>query len=88
MMMAPDADAGDGFVDVIRVGALGRTRFVTAFPHIFRGTHTRLSGIEQQRAKLVEFEETHPQDVMIDGEILNLELKRLEVLHEAAEVLA
>ena len=47
MNMAPGADPTDGRVDVVRVGPLGRARFLATFPKIFAGTHTQAADIEQ-----------------------------------------
>lgn len=88
MQMAPRADIADGELDVIRIGEMGRTRFVTAFPSIFRGEHVLRPGVEQSRARTVEFEAEGELDWMIDGEILRLRVRRLEVLPRAMEVVA
>ncbi len=88
MMMAPGADVSDGELDVIRVGALGRLRFVRAFPAIFKGTHIELDDIEQTRARRVELEGIGEVECMVDGEVLRLDLRALEVLPSALKVLA
>ncbi len=86
MMMAPTADVTDGYLDVIRVGKLGRGPFIATFPKIFAGTHTRHPAVEASRARHVEFLEPRAQPVMVDGEIITLTLKSLEVLPGAIEV--
>lgn len=88
MMMAPQAQIADGVVDVIRVGELGRARFVATFPRIFQGTHIGRHEIEQARAMRVDFVDGTPRAVMIDGEILTLNLCSLEVLPGALRVIA
>lgn len=88
MMMAPDADAGDGEVDVVRIGRLGRIALLQAFPLIYKGTHTRLDAIETGRARRVEFDSDAPVDCMIDGEVLTLRLHALEVVPGQLEVVA
>lgn len=88
MMMAPHADVSDGQVDVIRVGRLGRARFLSTFPRIFRGTHVTARDIEETRAKRVDFVDSALRDVMIDGEILRLRLASLEVMPAALKVIA
>lgn len=87
MNMAPGADPSDGQVDVVRVGALGRPRFLATFPRIFAGTHTAAPDIELVRAKTVELDLDGPVDCMVDGEILRVRLRRLTVLHHALDVL-
>ena len=88
MQMAPHASASDGELDVIRIGTMPRHRFLTAFPSIFRGTHVERPEVEETRAKHVDFEMSRPADAMIDGEILSLQLKRIEVVHHAFRVIA
>jgi len=87
MNMAPGADPCDGQLDVIRVGALGRPRFLATFPRIFAGTHTQARDIEQVRARTVELDLDAPADCMVDGEIIRARLTRLQVLPGALEVL-
>lgn len=86
MRMAPDADPGDGFVDVIRCGAIGRADLVATFPKIFRGAHVEHRLVETRRARRVEFLEPREQPCMIDGEIVPLTLRSLEVLPGVLEV--
>ncbi|MCB9601036.1 MAG: diacylglycerol kinase family lipid kinase [Sandaracinus sp.] len=88
MRMAPDADPSDGFVDVIRAGAIGRADLVATFPKIFRGAHVEHRLVETRRARRVEFLEPRPQPCMIDGEIVPLTLRSLEVLPGVLEVMA
>jgi diacylglycerol kinase (ATP) len=86
MNMAPGADPADGRLDVIRVGALSRPRFLATFPRIFRGTHTAAPDIEHALATTVELDLPEPVPCMVDGEILEARLQRLEVLPGALEV--
>jgi diacylglycerol kinase (ATP) len=88
MEMAPRADPSDGELDVVRIGALSRLRFVAAFPRIFQGTHVRIDGCEQTRARRVEIFGTGPIPVMVDGEVLVLEPTALEVLPGSLRVMA
>ncbi|MFK7992338.1 MAG: diacylglycerol kinase family protein [Sandaracinaceae bacterium] len=88
MMMAPDADATDGELDVIRIGEMGRLSFVGAFPSIFQGKHVQRPEVEQRRAKVVDLELPEAVDVMVDGEVARLQLQRLEVMPGALEVVA
>ena len=88
MMMAPHADATDGELDMIRIGGMGRLSFVKSFPSIFAGAHVEHPKVEETRAKTVDLDLTEPVDVMVDGEVLELALKRLEVVPGALEVVA
>lgn len=88
MNMAPGADPSDGLVDVIRVGALSRPRFLATFPKIFAGTHTRAPDIEQRRARAVRLDLDDDIDCMIDGEIVRCRPFALTVLPGAVQVIA
>jgi diacylglycerol kinase (ATP) len=88
MMMAPEADATDGALDVIRIGRMSKSLFVRTFPSIFAGTHVQRPEIEQERARSVVFELDREVDVMVDGEIERMKLERLDVLPGVLEVVA
>jgi diacylglycerol kinase (ATP) len=88
MTMAPAADLSDGELDVVRIAPMGRRRFLTSFPRIFRGTHGELPEVTFGRARRVEFAPLPPVDVMIDGEVAALSLRSLEVVPRALRVLA
>jgi len=88
MMMAPEADPSDGLVDCVRIGPMGRRRFLGAFPRIFKGTHPELQEIDITRAGRVDFDLEDEVDVLVDGEILRMQLQSLEVLPGAVEFIA
>jgi diacylglycerol kinase (ATP) len=87
MEMAPAADPCDGEGDMVRVDAGGRRALVGAFSRIFKGTHVELDRVQATRFKTVEFALDHDVPVMIDGEVFDLRLERLEVLPGALELL-
>jgi len=86
MMMAPDADPGDGEVDVVFAGNLGRWSLLRTFPKIFAGTHVQHPLVRTHRARHIDFELTGPTDAMVDGEVISLWPERLDVLPSALEV--
>ncbi len=87
MMMAPRADVADGWLDVIRVGALSRLSLLRQFPRIFSGTHVNGGDVRESRARVVDFVNGRLQPCMIDGEILELAPRRLEVVPGALRVI-
>lgn len=88
MKMAPHADVNDGFVEVIRVGALSRLSLLRQFPLIFSGKHVEGPDVEESKARHVEFTAPRRQPCMIDGEILELTPLSLEVVPSALRVIA
>jgi len=88
MEMAPRAKIDDGELDVIRISSMPRLRFVAQFPSIFRGKHTETSVVEEKRARRVDFEINETIDCMIDGEIVRVRPRAVEVVPRAFSVVA
>jgi len=86
MEMAPPADPCDGWLDVVRVGPMGRMELVRTFPSIYEGKHLSSPKIEHTRAKRVELVDARAVDVMVDGEVLELVVRTLAVEPGAIEV--
>jgi len=86
MMMAPYADTSDAQADVIVCGSMTRLTLLQTFPKIFRGHHVHHHAITASRARCVEFYETSPIDLMIDGEVLRHTPKRIDVRPAALDV--
>ena len=86
MKMAPDADIADGQLDVVRIGAMGRRRFLSSFPRIFAGTHPDMAEVSMGRARRVRFQVDRPVDAMIDGEVMSIVPHTLEVQPAAIRV--
>lgn len=86
MHMAPGASLSDGLLDVVRVGEMSRASLISTFPKIYSGAHVEHPQVEVRRARRVEFLESRKQAVMVDGEIMHLALRSLEVLKGAVEV--
>lgn len=88
MMMAPSANVADGKLDVVRVGALSRSGLLGQFPRIFTGQHVDHPQVETKHAARVDFVESRMQPCMIDGEIVELAPRALEVQRAALRVIA
>jgi YegS/Rv2252/BmrU family lipid kinase len=88
MMMAPAADPTDGRLDVVTIAPISRMRLLRAFPRIFRGTHVGLPEVRTDRVRRVAFAPMGMVDVIADGEVLGLELRSLEIVPGAIELLA
>lgn len=86
MMMAPYADTSDGFADVIVCGPMDRITLLKTFPKIFHGTHVHHPSIRASRARTLEFFEPEPIDLMIDGEVLRRNPRRISVRPGALDV--
>ncbi len=86
MMLAPNADTSDGLIDIVRWSS-GRFDFISNFSKVYDGSHVNHPLVWQGRAGRIEFDFDSPVDVMVDGEVLTLQFKSLEVLPSALTVM-
>jgi len=88
MMIAPQAEIGDGLVEYVRWGPIGRSGLIRNLPRLYDGTHVNHPLAERKAVRRVEFNLEGPADVMVDGEVLTLHCKELDVLPGALNVVA
>ena len=69
MLMAPDAEIDDGYIDMVVCGELNRRRLLTAFPRVFKGTHTEMDEINVYKIQSVKLWTEEPKVLIPDGEI-------------------
>jgi diacylglycerol kinase (ATP) len=86
MMIAPDAVTDDGLIEYVRWGPIGRLGLIRNLATLYDGTHTRHPLAERQAVRRVEFQLDGPVDVMVDGEVLTLECRAIDVLPSALQV--
>jgi YegS/Rv2252/BmrU family lipid kinase len=86
MMIAPQADPTDGLIEYVRWGPIGRLGLLKMLPRLYDGTHIEHPLAERRAVKHVEFALDAPVDVMIDGEIVTLDCKKLDILPGAMDV--
>ena len=87
MMIAPDARTDDGLIEYVRWGPIGRAGLILNLATLYDGTHTRHPLAERQAVPHVEFQLDAPVDVMVDGEVMKLECRAIDVLPSALRVL-
>jgi YegS/Rv2252/BmrU family lipid kinase len=88
MYIAPDAELDDGEFDIVAVGAVGKLRFVSNLPKVFKGTHVEKDEVRVFRAPRLELSASKPFPVYADGEHLTDLPASLRVLPRALTVLA
>ncbi|MGH9690416.1 MAG: diacylglycerol/lipid kinase family protein [Candidatus Acidiferrales bacterium] len=88
MMIAPKADATDGQIEYVRWSPVGRLRLVWNFPRLFTGTHIGHSQASRAAVRRVEFDLSEPVNALVDGEILRLKCRSVEILPRALDVIA
>jgi len=87
MMIAPKAETSSGRVEYVRWGPIGRAGLVWNLSTLYDGTHLNHPLAEHRAARRVEFALEGPVDVMMDGEVMTVECRRIEVLPGALDVL-
>jgi YegS/Rv2252/BmrU family lipid kinase len=87
MFIAPDADLTDGEFDVVAVGEVGKLRFLSNLPKVFKGTHVDEDEVRVCRAARLELSASRPFPVYADGEHLTDLPAKLRVLPRALSVI-
>ena len=88
MMIAPNADATDGQIEYVRWSPVGRLKLLWTFPRLFTGTHIGHSLASRAAVRRVEFDLDEPVNALVDGEILRLKCRSVEILPGALDVIA
>jgi diacylglycerol kinase (ATP) len=86
MMIAPKADPADGQIEYVRWSPISRLGLIRVFPRLFTGTHIDHPLASRASAHRVDFDLDGPVNVLVDGEIVQLECRSLEILPGALDV--
>lgn len=86
MLIAPQADPTDGYIEYVRWGPIGRLGLLKMLPRLYDGTHINHPLASHRPVKRVEFALDGPVDVMVDGEIVTVDCKTLEILPGVLDV--
>lgn len=86
MLIAPDADATDGYIEFVRWGPISRLGLLRTLPRLYDGTHTSHPLASRRSVRHVEFNLRTPVDVLVDGEIETLECRSIDILPGAVDV--
>jgi YegS/Rv2252/BmrU family lipid kinase len=88
MYIAPGAELDDGEFDIVTVGEVGKLRFVSNLPKVFKGTHVDEEEVRVFRAPYLELSASRPFPVYADGEHITELPVSLRILPRALGVLA
>jgi diacylglycerol kinase (ATP) len=86
MKLAPEADPGDGLLDVITIGDVSKLDFVTTSPKLYSGRYVAHPKVEVLRGAEVEVDAATPLPVELDGEPVGTTPARFEVVPGALRV--
>jgi diacylglycerol kinase (ATP) len=87
MMMAPHADAADGRIEYVRWSPVGRLQLLWTFPRLFTGSHINHRLASRAAVERVDLALDGPVNVIVDGEVLSLDCRSLEILPGALDVI-
>jgi len=87
MMIAPRADTGDGLIEYVRWGPIGRVGLLRNLHTLYDGSHLNHPLASRRAVRRVDFYLDGPVDVMVDGEVLTLHCQTIEVLPSALRVM-
>ena len=86
MMIAPHADPSDGLIEFVRWGPIGRFGLLRTLPKLYDGSPHAHPLATRCAVRRVEFNLPAPVDVMVDGEVVTVECKSIEVLPGVVDV--
>jgi diacylglycerol kinase family enzyme len=70
MHIAPQAELGDGLLDVVVIGDLGKLELLKELPTVYKGTHINHPKVRMKKARRITIESPEPMLVHADGELL------------------
>jgi diacylglycerol kinase (ATP) len=86
MWIAPSADASDGLIEYVHWGPIGRLAALRMLPTIYDGRHMQHPQASRRAVRHVEFNMPDAVDVMVDGEVLALQCRTLDIVPGAVDV--
>jgi diacylglycerol kinase (ATP) len=86
MWIAPSADASDGLIEYVHWGPIGRFAALRMLPTIYDGRHMQHQQASRRAVRHVEFNMPSAVDVMVDGEVLALQCRALDIVPAAVDV--
>jgi diacylglycerol kinase (ATP) len=87
MMMAPHANVGDARIEYVRWSPVGRLRLLWLFRRLFTGSHIRHHLASRAAVEKIELDLERPVNVIIDGEVMQLQIHAVEILPSALDVI-
>ena len=81
MRIAPHADATDGVLDLVVLGALGRLELIRWLPTIYWGGHLANPNVATRRASTITIAAPGPLPTQLDGEVAGITPVVITVAH-------
>ncbi len=87
MLIAPEARADDGLLDLCIVDVIGRLRFLRLFRRVMRGRHVDLPEVRLPRTRRLRIETQTPHEIWADGEYVTDTPVTIDSIPNAIEIL-
>ncbi|MBU1035945.1 MAG: diacylglycerol kinase family protein [bacterium] len=68
--ITPEAILDDGLLEICLVEEMGRFKYLSIIPKVFKGTHASIKGINFYRAKEVVIQSSEPVLAQVSGEVI------------------
>ena len=88
MKIAPDADASDGFLDIITIKDVNKLRLLYNFPKLYKGTHTTHPKVNVYKAKCVDVQTSDSLLLQLDGEVVGEAPASFSIIPSAIRVIS
>lgn len=86
MLPTPEAELGDGLLDICLVTEMSRLKILSLFPKYMKGVHEQIKQVSFHRGKKIRIESKDDICLNIDGEIVIARNMHFEVLKDAIKV--
>ncbi len=86
MLVAPNADPTDGFLDVLIINDLSKPDLLWSLPRVYKGTHLTHPKVTVKRAREIDIQTRQQMSLQADGELLGETPARFYVLPAALNV--
>jgi len=83
--IGPNARVCDKLIEYVRYGPMGRFRFFRVMGTLFDGSQIMHPLVSRRSVRRIDFALNAPVDVVVDGELLTLDCRRIEVLAGALD---
>ncbi|GAI70292.1 unnamed protein product, partial [marine sediment metagenome] len=68
--ITPEAILDDGLLEICLVEEMGRFKYLSIIPKVFKGTHASIKGVNFYRAKEVVIQSSEPVLAQVSGEVI------------------
>jgi len=68
--ITPEAILDDGLLEICLVEEMGRFKYLSIIPRVFKGTHASIKGVNFYRAKEVVIQSSEPVLAQVSGEVI------------------